>query len=40
MAVLFRAGDYIEATALKLVVLDTDAANDNAVVTEVAVWAV
>ena len=34
------AGEYIAATAVKLIVLDTDADNHNAVVNEVAVWAV
>jgi len=32
--------DYVAATALKLIVLASDAANNNAVVTEVAIWAV
>ena len=32
--------DYVAATALRLIVLGSDADNGNAVVTEVAVWAV
>ena len=32
--------DFVAATAIKLIVLGSDAANGNAVVTEVEVWAV
>jgi hypothetical protein len=35
-----HTGDYVAATALKLVVLGTDAENNNAIVNEVRVWAV